>query len=143
MKYKVGYTQGTFDLFHIGHLNVINQAKELCDYLIVGVNSDHLVNEYKHHYPMICDRHRAAIVSNIKSVDQCIIVDTLDKSKMADMLHFDAIFIGDDWRGNPRWVQTEEELGHKGIKVVFLKHTPDISSTQIRGVLNNNDNNKH
>lgn len=57
MKYKIGYTQGTFDLFHIGHLNVINQAKELCDYLIVGVNSDHLVNEYKHHYPMICDRH--------------------------------------------------------------------------------------
>ena len=137
MKYKVGYTQGTFDLFHVGHLNLINQAKDLCDYLIVGVNSDKLVNEYKHHYPMICDKHRAAIVSNIKSVDECIIVDTLDKSQMVDRLHFDVIFIGDDWKGNPRWEQTEIDLEQKGVRVVYLKHTPDVSSTQIRGIINN------
>jgi len=136
MKFKIGYTQGTFDLFHVGHLNIINQAKELCDYLIVGVNSDSLVNEYKHHYPMICDKHRAEIVSNIKNVDECLIVETLDKTVMYEKLHFDAIFIGDDWKGNPRWLQTEKDLDLRGVKVVYLKHTPNISSTQIRTILN-------
>lgn len=134
-KYKIGYTQGTYDLFHVGHLNVINHAKEQCDYLIVGVNSDELVQQYKHHYPIIADENRVAIVANLKSVDRALIVDTLDKVKMHEDLKFDAIFIGDDWKGNARWLQTEEDLKPLGAEVVYLSHTPDISSTQLRRII--------
>ena len=134
-KYKIGYTQGTYDLFHVGHLNVINHAKEQCDYLIVGVNSDELVQQYKHHYPIIADENLVAIVANLKSVDRALIVDTLDKVKMHEDLKFDAIFIGDDWKGNARWLQTEEDLRPLGAEVVYLSHTPDISSTQLRRII--------
>ena len=82
MKYKIGYTQGVFDMFHIGHLNMINRAKSLCDYLIVGVNSDELVQQYKNKLPVINERDRKEIVSNIRAVDQCIIVNTLDKEEI-------------------------------------------------------------
>lgn len=131
-KYEIGYTQGTFDMFHIGHLNLINHAKEQCEYLIVGVNSDALVEEYKNKVPVICAENRAEIVRNIKAVDECVIVDTLDKVAVWHQFHFDAIFIGDDWRGNERWVQTEEELRSKDATVVYLKHTDGISSTMLR-----------
>jgi len=131
-KYKIGYTQGVYDMFHIGHLNLINQAKELCDYLIVGVNSDQLVENYKNKIPVINQNNRAAIVSNIKSVDKCIIVNTLDKLEILKELKFNVIFIGDDWKGNPRWEKNEKELNNYGIDVVFLKYTPNISSTYLR-----------
>lgn len=133
-KYKIGYTQGVYDMFHIGHLNLINQAKELCDYLIVGVNSDELVESYKSKVPVICQEDRRKIVENIKAVDKAVIADTLDKTEMLKMLGFDAVFIGDDWRGNARWKKTEEELGVFGVDVVYLVHTPDISSTELRKV---------
>ena len=136
-KYKIGYTQGTYDLFHVGHLNVINHAKELCDFLIVGVNSDTLVNEYKHHFPIICDLNRAQIVSNLKAVDECHIVETLDKVEIWKLYKFNAIFIGDDWKGNARWEQTERDLKQFNAEVIYLSHTPDISSTRIRNILNN------
>lgn len=133
-KYKIGYTQGVFDMFHIGHLNLINQAKKCCDYLIAGVNSDNLVAEYKNKLPVIPENDRAAIIRNIKAVDKCIIVNTLDKIAIQNDLHFDAIFIGDDWKGNPRWEQTQKDLAKLGIDVVFLPHTPNISSTLFRTV---------
>ena len=78
-KYKIGYTQGVFDMFHIGHLNLLNNAKLYCDYLKVGVNSDNLVSEYKHKTPVINENERRIIVENIKAVDECFVVDTLDK----------------------------------------------------------------
>ena len=78
-KYKIGYTQGVYDMFHIGHLNLINRAKEQCDYLIVGVNSDELVKAYKKKETVIKEQERAEIVRNLKAVDDCLIVDTLDK----------------------------------------------------------------
>ena len=131
-KYKVGYTQGVYDMFHIGHLNLLNHAKEYCDYLIVGVNSDELVWTYKYKKPVINERERQVIVSNIKAVDQCIIVTTLDKVTQWKKLRFDAIFIGDDWKGNPRWIQTEKDLEKFGVDVVFLPHTDGISSTELR-----------
>ena len=107
-KYGIGYTQGTFDLFHIGHLNLINHAKECCDHLIVGVNSDELVRSYKNKTPVIAAEERAEIVRNIKAVDECYIVTTLDKLQALERYHFEAIFIGDDWKGDPRWKQTED-----------------------------------
>lgn len=130
--YKIGYTQGVFDMFHIGHLNLINRAKEHCEILIVGVNSDALVQQYKNKVPVICQKNRAEIIRNLKSVDQSIIVETLDKVDAWHKYHFDAIFIGDDWKGNARWKQTELDLAPYGVDVVYLPHTPAVSSTGLR-----------
>lgn len=131
-KYKIGYTQGVYDMFHVGHLNLINHAKEHCDYLIVGINSDNLVQQYKNKTPVICEEERRLIVENLKSVDKAIVVNTLDKTKALKQLQFNAIFIGDDWKGNHRWLKTELELRQYGVDVVYLPHTPHISSTILR-----------
>ena len=132
--YKIGYTQGVFDMFHIGHLNLINRAKEQCETLIVGVNSDRLVEDYKKKTPVINENERAEIIRNLKAVDQCVIVDTLDKVELYKKLHFDAVFIGDDWKGNERWRRTEDALAkfEAGAVVIYLPHTPTISSTILR-----------
>lgn len=131
-KYKIGYTQGVFDMFHIGHLNLLNHAKAYCDFLIVGVNADELVWSYKHKRPVINELERNFIVSNIKAVDQCVIATSLDKVEAWNKFHFDAIFIGDDWKGNARWAQTEEQLAPFGAEVVYLPHTDGVSSTMLR-----------
>ena len=131
-KYKIGYTQGTYDLFHIGHLNLLNNAKKQCDYLIVGVNTDQLVFNYKNKHVIIPDYERAQIVAAIKGVDQVILTDTLDKNEIAKNIKFDAIFIGDDWKNNARWIKTKDDMKKIGIDVVFLPHTDGISSTDIR-----------
>ena len=136
-KYKVGYTQGVYDMFHIGHLNLINHAKEYCDYLIVGINSDKLVEDYKRKHTVINENERALIVGNIKAVDEVLIVDTLDKEAVLKQKHFDAVFIGDDWKGSDRWNETEKVLGKHGVDVVYLKHTDGISSTILRVVEEN------
>lgn len=134
-KYKIGYTQGTFDMFHIGHLNLLKHAREQCDTLIVGVNSDELVKEYKNKVPVISESERSEIVRNIKGVDQCVITRTLDKMDAYSKFHFDVIFIGDDWKGNSRWERTKEELGKIGVDLVFLPHTDGISSTALTDVI--------
>lgn len=133
-KYKVGYTQGVYDMFHIGHLNLLNRAKNQCEVLIVGVNADFLVKEYKHKTPVINEIERCEIVSNIKSVDKCAIVHTLDKKELFKQFHFDVVFIGDDWKGNSRWEETKRELEKVGVDVVFLPYTPDVSSTELRSI---------
>lgn len=133
-KYKVGYTQGVYDMFHIGHLNLINNAKKYCDYLIVAVNSDALVESYKNKTPVINQEERRYIIENIKAVDQAVIADTLDKNVQLEKYNFDAIFIGDDWKGNPRWEKTKTELNKVGVDVVFLPHTDGICSTELRTV---------
>ena len=130
--YRIGYTQGVFDMFHIGHLHLINKAAEQCERLIVGVNSDALVREYKNKETVICEEDRAEIIRNLKAVKECIIVSTLDKCILQNELHFDAVFIGDDWKGNERWIQTENDLAKIGVDVVYLPHTPGISSTMLR-----------
>ena len=131
-KYKIGYTQGVYDMFHIGHLNLLNRAKAYCDYLIVGVNSDDLVQEYKHKSPVISEQDRRLIVENIKAVDQAVIVHTLDKLEIWKEYHFDAIFIGSDWKGNPRWEQTGKDLALVGSTLVYLPYTEGVSSTILR-----------
>lgn len=131
-RYKIGYTQGVFDMFHIGHLNIINKAKEQCEYLIVGVNSDELVKTYKHKETVINEKDRKEIISNLKAVDECFIVETLDKLVIHQQIHFDAIFIGNDWIGNPRWMNTKNELAKIGVDVIFLPHTEGVSSTILK-----------
>ena len=137
-KYKIGYTQGTYDLFHVGHLNLLMHAKEQCDYLIVGVNTDRLVKEYKNKDVVISEQDRARIVGAIKCVDKVVLTNTLDKKAVAKKIKFDAIFIGDDWKNNERWLKTQEEMKEIGIDVVFLPHTDGISSTMIRETISDN-----
>lgn len=131
-KYKIGYTQGTYDMFHIGHLNLLRQAKDRCEKLIVGINSDALVQEYKNKTPVVNENDRMEIVSELRCVDNVVKCDTLKKTDAWEKLHFDAIFIGNDWKGNARWEQTEKDLAPLGADVVYLKHTDGISSTILR-----------
>ena len=128
----IGYTQGTYDMFHIGHLNLIKNAKRRCNYLIVGVNTDELVQSYKNKKPIVPLAERAEIVRAIKYVDEVIVTDTLDKKEVWDRIRFDEIYIGDDWKGNARWEQTGKELAELGAKLVFLPYTKDTSSTMLR-----------
>lgn len=132
VKYKIGYTQGTYDMFHIGHLNLLRQAKEQCERLIVGINSDKLVQEYKNKTPIVNEQDRMEIVKELRCVDDVLLCDTLKKTTMWQKIHFDAIFIGNDWKGNARWQQTERDLAPLGADVVYLKHTDGISSSLLR-----------
>lgn len=131
-KMKIGYTQGVFDMFHVGHLNLINRAKEQCDYLIVGVNSDALVESYKNKTPVVCQEFRKVIVENIKAVGEAHIVETLDKLEILKDISFDVVFIGDDWKGSQRWSDAQEKLKERGVDVVFLPYTQNVSSTLLR-----------
>lgn len=131
-KYKIGYTQGTYDMFHIGHLNLLRQAKEQCERLIVGINSDKLVEEYKNKTPVVNEHDRMEIIKELRCVDDVLLCDTLKKTTMWNKIHFNAIFIGNDWKGNARWAQTERDLAPLGADVVYLKHTDGISSSLLR-----------
>ena len=144
-KYKLGYTQGAFDMFHVGHLRLINRASMQCEKLLVGVNSDALISQYKNKTPIIPENERAEIIRNIKSVDYCEIVNTLDKILLYKKYNFNAVFIGDDWKGSARWQQTETALAEWNVPVIYLPYTKDISSTILREARTNfvGDNNEN
>jgi glycerol-3-phosphate cytidylyltransferase len=133
-KFKLGYTTGVFDLFHIGHLNLLTRASSLCDQLIVGVTSDELV-EYKEKNSVIPFEERIAIVSSLKCVTTAIPQLSLDKLKQWEKIKFDVLFVGDDWHGNPNWQDVETKLNHVGVKVIYLPYTKSTSSTLINEVL--------
>ena len=130
-KYKVGYTTGVFDMFHVGHLNIIKKAKEQCEYLIVGVSTDDLVENYKNKRPIIPFEQRIEIVSAIKYVDRAVAQTDMDKTVAWRELKFDAVFHGDDWKGSPLYGEIEKKLAELGVDMVFIKHTDGISSTLI------------
>ena len=132
MEKVIGYTQGTFDMFHIGHLNLLKNAKRHCDYLVVGVNSDDLVESYKNKRPIIPLDERVEIMRAIKYVDEVIVTNTLDKKEIWEKVRFNEIYIGDDWKGNERWEKTGKEMEQLGAKLVFLPYTKDTSSTMLR-----------
>lgn len=134
-KCKVGYTTGVFDLFHIGHLNLLRRAKEQCDYLIVGVSTDELVQEYKNKKPVIPCEERIQIVEAIKYVDEVVPQVNRDKIEAYKRIHFDVMFVGDDWKGNPLFEQVERELAQYGSTVVYLPYTRTTSSTLLTQVL--------
>ena len=133
-KMVIGYTSGVYDLFHIGHLNLLKHAKEKCDYLIVGLTTDELV-QYKGKSPVITLSERMEIVSAIKYVDKVVIQDDLDKVKAWDKYHYDILFVGDDWKGTDKWNNYETQLKKVGAKVVYLPYTKTTSSTLITKVL--------
>lgn len=134
-KYKIGYTTGVFDMFHIGHLNILIRAKELCDYLIVGVSTDELVKEYKNKTPIIPFEERKKIVEAIRYVDQVVPQETMDKMVAWEIYHFDAVFHGDDWKGSNMYDEIERKLSEVGCELVFLPHTSGTSSTILTNTL--------
>ena len=131
-KYKIGYTDGTYDLFHIGHLNMIETARKYCDYLIVAVHGDAVVKEEMPSSPIIGEEERRRIVGAVKGVDRAVITRFRDKRKLWELYHFDVIFIGDDWKGTERWNRFEQELGEVGVDVIYVPYTRAISTTEIR-----------
>lgn len=131
----VGYTTGVFDLFHVGHVNLLKRARLECDYLIVGVTTDELAYERKKKKPVIPFVERMSIVESVKYVDE--VVPQVEINELEDWrtLKFDKIFKGDDWRGTDRWVKLEAEFSEVGVEVVFFKYTQHTSSSKLRAVL--------
>ena len=128
----IGYTTGVYDMFHIGHLNIIKRAKQQCDYLIVGVSTDECVRSYKNKTPIIPYEQRAAIVEAIKYVDEVVPQTTMDKVEFLKHRHFDIMFHGDEWKGTELYNHYEEEFAKLGARIVYLKHTEGISSSMLR-----------
>ena len=129
-----GYTAGVYDLFHIGHLNLLKNAKAKCDYLVVGITTDELV-KYKGKLPVINLEERMEIVKAIKDVDEVVVQDDLDKFKAWEKYHYDVLFVGDDWKGTDKWNEYERKLNLVGAKVCYLPYTKTTSSTLITKVL--------
>lgn len=131
----IGYTAGVFDLFHIGHLNLLKKAKENCDYLIVGVNSDKLVKEYKNKTPIIPQEERIEIIKALKYADQVVLVNNRDKLDAYKKYKFNRIFVGDDWKNHPSYLISQKQLTPYNVEFVFFPYTQTTSSTLIRKVI--------
>lgn len=130
----VGYTTGVFDLFHIGHLNLLRKAKEQCDYLIVGVSVDELVM-YKNKHAVIPFEERIEIVKAIRYVDEVVPQENMDKLSAWRKLHFSVMFVGDDWKGTEKWAAIEKQMADVGVKIVYFPYTKGTSSTLINDTL--------
>lgn len=130
----IGYTTGVYDLFHIGHLNLIKNASKLCDKLIIGVTSDELVS-YKNKKAIIPHDERMEIVRNIKGVDVVIPQNDMDKFKMWKKLKFNIMFVGDDWYESEKWKEYESKFTEVGVKIIYFPYTKGTSSTLINEVL--------
>lgn len=131
----IGYTTGVYDMFHIGHLNILRRAKEQCDYLIVGVSTDQLVEKDKNKTPIIPFENRCAIVEAIKYVDRVVPQENKNKIGAWEKLHFNKMFVGSDWQGTPQWQRFEEQFRPLGVEIVYLPHTEGISSTMLRSII--------
>ena len=131
-KYKIGYTTGVFDLFHIGHLNILRRAKEQCEYLIVGVTTDELCENYKNKKPVIPYEDRRAIIEAIKYVDKVVPQNSMDKKAAWQEQKFDAMFVGSDWQGTDSWNEFEKQFKALGVDIVYLPRTEKISSSMLR-----------
>lgn len=131
-KYKKGYAMGTFDMFHIGHLNLINRSKEYCDYLIVAVSTEEDALS-KNKRTIIPENERLEIVRNIKAVDEAVYqYDTNDKMGAWEKYKYDVIFVGTDWQGTDKWNQIEAELKEVGVDTIYLPYTKGTSSTILK-----------
>lgn len=130
----IGYTAGVYDLFHIGHLNLLCNAKGMCDRLIVGVSTDELVS-YKYKKAVIPFVERMEIVSSIRYVDAVIPQETMDKMNMWRKLKFDIMFVGDDWYQTDKWKQLEQEFAAVGVRIIYFPYTKGTSSTLLNEVL--------
>ncbi len=134
-KYKIGYTAGVFDLFHVGHLNLLERCKEMCDYLIVGICDDNYVTEIKKKTPVIPENDRLRILNALKCVDRAELVNfeiTDNKMLALERFNFDVLFSGDDWKGTERYIKTEKQFAEKGVAIEYLPYTQGVSTTDIK-----------
>lgn len=131
-QHKIGYTAGVFDLFHVGHLNILKRAKEQCEFLIVGVSTDELVMEYKNKRPVISFEDRMAIVEGIKYVDMVVPQVNRDKYAAWEALQFNAMFVGDDWKGSKLFNEVETKFQRVGVEIVYFPYTKGVSSTELK-----------
>jgi len=130
----IGFTTGVYDLFHIGHLNLLRNAKGMCDKLIVGVTTDELV-AYKNKKAVIPYTERVEIVRSIKYVDSVIPQENMNKFEMWEKLKFDVMFVGDDWFSTPKWEEIEMRFKEVGVRIVYFPYTKGISSTMLNETL--------
>jgi glycerol-3-phosphate cytidylyltransferase len=131
----IGYTTGVFDMFHIGHLHLLKKAKNRCDYLIVGVSTDELVESYKHKTPIIPFQDRLEIISSLKFVDEVVAVTHRDKKQAYLDIGYDILFVGDDWKGTELFNNLEDFLKEHGARIEYFPYTKGVSSTQFREIL--------
>lgn len=131
----IGYTTGVYDLFHIGHLNLLRRARAECDHLIVGVTSDALCLARKNKLPIIPQDERMEIVGALDCVDTVVTQDDMDKYGAWERHRFHKMFVGDDWKGDPKWVALEERFRPDGVEIVYFPYTAHTSSSRLRGVL--------
>ena len=131
---QIGYTSGVYDLFHIGHLNVLRNAKGMCDKLIVGVTTDELVS-YKNKRSVIPYSERVEIVRSIQYVDAVIPQESFDKFEMWEKVKFDVMFVGDDWYQSKQWQDLDEKFKSVGVKIVYFPYTKGTSSTLLNETL--------
>lgn len=132
---KIGYTTGVFDLFHIGHLNVLRRAKIECDHLIVGVTTDEVSEQHKGKRPIIPFMERMEIVEHIDFVDEVVPQTNMDKFEAWNNLKFDRMFVGDDWKGSQMWNQLEQQFSEVGVEILYFPYTKHTSSSRLRAVL--------
>lgn len=128
----VGYLPGAFDLFHIGHLNILRRASLSCDHLIAGVISDEVALQQKGRYPVVPEQERADIVASMRMVDEVAIEWTMDKLATWERVGFDVVFKGSDWVGSEKWTRLEREFALRGVRVVYLPYTKYTSTTRLR-----------
>ena len=137
-KYKVGFTTGVFDLFHVGHLNLLERCKEQCDYLIVAVCGDDYVRGVKKKEPVYPEAERMRIIGALKCVDEVSTItlqEIDDKMKALERFHFDVLFSGDDWKGTERYNRTEAQFAPLGVSIEYLPYTKGVSTSQIKETL--------
>lgn len=132
----MGYTTGVFDMFHIGHLNILERSKEQCDFLIVGVSTDELVMEYKNTNPVIEFKDRLRIIKALRCVDKVVAQENMNKMLAWEKYRFQKMFVGSDWKGTEKWTKYESEFLQIGVEVVYLEYTKEISSTKLRTFIN-------
>ena len=132
---KIGYTTGVFDLFHIGHLNILKRASLECDHLIVGVTTDELCKSAKNQKPFIPFQERMDLVEAVKYVDEVVPQTSYNKIEAWNNLKFDKMFVGDDWKGTDQWNKIEDEFSKFGVEIIYFPYTTHTSSTILRKIL--------
>ncbi|ONK14810.1 adenylyltransferase/cytidyltransferase family protein [Streptomyces sp. MP131-18] len=135
MPQRVGYAPGVYDLFHVGHLNILRHARSRCDYLVAGVVSDEMALLAKGRAPVIPLVERLEIVRSIRYVDAAFVETVPDKVETWQQVRFDVLFKGDDWRGTAKGDRLERDFAAVGVDIVYFPYTVHTSSTQLRGVL--------
>jgi glycerol-3-phosphate cytidylyltransferase len=135
----VGYAPGVYDLFHVGHLNILRHARSHCDYLVAGVVSDEMAELAKGRPPVVPLVERLEIVRSIRHVDAAFVETVPDKLATWQQVRFDVLFKGDDWRGTPKGEKLEGDLGAVGVEIVYFPYTVHTSSTQLRAALDSLD----